>query len=200
MAYENNDSLALADQSIISSNMPSFMGNTSLNLSISQSKNGLKTSEATLVDKQLDVPTGSVDSDDSSEEQMQSSRFSLQGKEDPMLDTSFNEGFYDSILKEDEEEEELLRFGTLDWLGVVFPFLRSKNYYLYKKGRSIIENNSDITIIMRKLQEFEMFKRLILDKEQEELFRSLPKPNLTNLNTIVEEDCESEASKTSNLS
>ena len=34
---------------------------------------------------------------------------------------------------------------------------------------------------MRKLQEFEMFKRLMLDKYQEKLFSSLPKPNLTNL-------------------
>lgn len=41
---------------------------------------------------------------------------------------------------------------------------------------------------MRKLQEFEMFKRLILDKEQEKLFRSLPKPNLVNLDIVEEEE------------
>ena len=35
--------------------------------------------------------------------------------------------------------------------------------------------------MMRKLQEFEMFKRLMLDKQQEKLFSSLPKPNLANL-------------------
>lgn len=54
----------------------------------------------------------------------------------------------------------------------------------------MIENNADITIVMRKLQEFEMFKRLILDKEQERLFRSLPKPNLANLDIVEEESIE----------
>lgn len=34
---------------------------------------------------------------------------------------------------------------------------------------------------MRKLQEFEMFKKLVLDQHQEKVFASLPKPNLTNL-------------------
>lgn len=37
---------------------------------------------------------------------------------------------------------------------------------------------------MRKLQEFEMFKKLMLDKHQEKIFSSLPKPNLTNLDLI----------------
>jgi hypothetical protein len=106
-----------------------------------------------------------------------------------MLNSSMDENFYDEILNE-EDEEELLKFSVLDWLSVVFPFLRTKNYDLYKKGRSIIENNADITIIMRKLQEFEMFKRLILDKKQEQIFRNLPKPNLTNLDIVQEEDEE----------
>jgi len=48
---------------------------------------------------------------------------------------------------------------------------------------------------MRKLQEFEMFKRLMLDKHQEKLFSSLPKPNLTNLDfsTLKSENSSSKA-------
>ena len=46
----------------------------------------------------------------------------------------------------------------------------------------MIDSNSDISFLMRKIQEFEMFKKLILDKEQEKLFTSLPKPNLSNIN------------------
>ena len=34
---------------------------------------------------------------------------------------------------------------------------------------------------MRKLHEFEMFKKLMLDKYQEKLFQSLPKPNLADM-------------------
>ena len=45
---------------------------------------------------------------------------------------------------------------------------------------------------MRKLQEFEMFKRLILDKHQEKLFSSLPKPNLANLDIIENLEKKSE--------
>lgn len=99
-------------------------------------------------------------------------------------------------LSEDEEIEQL-SFGITDWLGVLLPPFRSQTYDLYKKGRRVIENNSDITIIMRKLQEFEMFKRLILDKEQERLFRSLPKPNLVNLD-IVEEEVEEDEDEEEN--
>jgi hypothetical protein len=56
---------------------------------------------------------------------------------------------------------------------------------------------------MRKLQEFEMFKRLILDKEQERLFRSLPKPNLTHLDFSKEskggDEGESQKRKTKSV-
>lgn len=41
---------------------------------------------------------------------------------------------------------------------------------------------------MRKLQEFEMFKRLILDTHQEKIFSSLPKPNLANLDLVEDSD------------
>lgn len=115
-----------------------------------------------------------------------------------MLNSSMDHDFYEEILNE-EDEEELLKFGVLDWLSVVFPFLRTKNYDMYKKGRSIIENNADITIIMRKLQEFEMFKRLILDKKQEHIFRNLPKPNLANLDIVEEEDEEEDGNHEFNL-
>jgi len=67
-----------------------------------------------------------------------------------MLNSSLDHDFYEEILNE-EDEEEFLKFGVLDWLSVVFPFLRTKNYDMYNKGRSIIESNADITIIMRKL-------------------------------------------------
>lgn len=42
----------------------------------------------------------------------------------------------------------------------------------------VVENNTDITVIVRKLQEFELLKKLILDKDQEYLFNKIPKPNL----------------------
>lgn len=48
-----------------------------------------------------------------------------------------------------------------------------------------MENNTDITVIVRKLQEFELLKKLILDKDQEVLFNKIPKPNLLE---IVEEE------------
>lgn len=45
----------------------------------------------------------------------------------------------------------------------------------------VVENNTDITVIVRKLQEFELLKKLILDKDQEYLFNKIPKPNLLEI-------------------
>jgi len=44
-----------------------------------------------------------------------------------------------------------------------------------------------------------MFKRLILDKKQEHIFRNLPKPNLANLDIVEEEDEEEDGNDDFNL-
>ena len=181
MPYDNKEKSSFKNDSMLSSNFR----NSSLNLSHS-----IPYTEAVLTEKRLQIQLPDrtdANSDDEHSSEDETRNYDDQNR--PMLLNPQDELFYDDILnEEDHEKEEMLKFGTLDWLGVVFPFLRSENYHLYKRGRTIIENNADITIIMRKLQEFEMFKRLILDKEQVKLFQSLPKPNLTNLDTVVEEE------------
>lgn len=188
MDHEENEVLGQKKNPKKNFGQTSFADQSSLNLSISNFQ-----SEVKLVDKKLLVPgSDSKLSEDSDEEDDEEQHQIYQDQQEPMLNSSMDNNFYEEILNE-EDEEELLRFGVLDWLSVIFPFLRTKNYDLYKKGRSIIENNADITIIMRKLQEFEMFKRLVLDKKQEQIFRNLPKPNLTNLDIVEEEEEDEDA-------
>lgn len=71
------------------------------------------------------------------------------------------------------------------------------------QGEKIILNNSDITVIIRKLQEFELFKKIILNQDQQTLFNQLPKPNLLDMVEKEEErtriEKQAEKNKKSNL-
>ena len=82
--------------------------------------------------------------------------------------------------EEDEEEEENgeLQFTLRDWVSMVVPWVRGHNYRDYVKGRELIEDKLDITRIMKKVEEFEMFKRMMLDEQQCLIFDHIPKPSL----------------------
>ena len=75
----------------------------------------------------------------------------------------------------------VLKYNWMDWVAIICPCLKTKKHKLLDKGKKIVENNTDITVIIRKLQEFELLKKLILDKDQEILFNKIPKPNLLEI-------------------
>jgi len=97
--------------------------------------------------------------------------------------------------QEDDEENPqtyVLKYTWMDWIAIVCPCLKTKKHKLLDRGRKIVENNTDITVIIRKLQEFELLKKMILSKDQEVIFNKLPKPNLLE---IVESEEQEEAMK-----
>lgn len=83
--------------------------------------------------------------------------------------------------KRQEKVTFVLKYNWMDWIAIVCPCLKTKKHKLLDKGKKIVENNTDITVIIRKLQEFELLKKLILDKDQEILFNKIPKPNLLEI-------------------
>lgn len=83
--------------------------------------------------------------------------------------------------KAPETQTFILKYNWMDWIAIICPCLKTKKHKLLDKGKEIVENNTDITVIIRKLQEFELLKKIILDKDQEILFNKLPKPNLLEI-------------------
>ena len=57
-----------------------------------------------------------------------------------------------------------MKFTLRDWISIMVPWVRGENYSDYVKGRRLIEDKLDIIRIMKKLEEFEMFKRMLLDE------------------------------------
>lgn len=96
--------------------------------------------------------------------------------------------------EEDDENPQtyVLKYTWMDWIAIICPCLKTKKHKLLDRGRKIVENNTDITVIIRKLQEFELLKKMILSKDQEIIFNKLPKPNLLE---IVESEEQEEAMK-----